>query len=233
MIKTVFFDLDNTLYDFDLFHEVGMNAVLGYIKEHLGMKKKDARALIDTCTKGLYERLGENSSAPHNRLIRFQTMLEAGSFPIFPHAKAMAEIYWKSMIEASVPYDGIIEFLTEIKAAGLKVGIATNMTSYVQFIKLDHLGVSPYVDYVITSELCGYEKPDPHFFAYCLETADCLSSECVMIGDSVEYDIKGAQAVGIRGILYTRGKEAKKSDKAISDMTLKNYADADLDTLFK
>ena len=49
-------------------------------------------------------------------------------------------------------------------------------------------------------------KPSPDFFAAAIESLGCERSETVMIGDDVESDVAGAQAVGVRGLLTRTGK---------------------------
>ena len=47
-----------------------------------------------------------------------------------------------------------------------------------------------------------------------LEKADALATESLMIGDSFEADILGAQNVGIKTIHFNPKKEPKKSESA-------------------
>ena len=49
-------------------------------------------------------------------------------------------------------------------------------------------------------------KPSADFFAAATDSLGCAPADAVMIGDDVEADVGGAQAVGIRGILVQSGK---------------------------
>jgi HAD superfamily hydrolase (TIGR01458 family) len=49
-------------------------------------------------------------------------------------------------------------------------------------------------------------KPSPHFFALALDDLGLPPENVVMIGDDIESDIKGAQRMGIRGVLVKTGK---------------------------
>ncbi|GIX31080.1 MAG: haloacid dehalogenase [Porticoccaceae bacterium] len=49
-------------------------------------------------------------------------------------------------------------------------------------------------------------KPSPAFFAAALERLGVAAEEAVMVGDDLESDVGGAQAVGIRGVLVQTGK---------------------------
>ena len=229
MISTVIFDIDNTLYDFDLGHEAGMNAVLCYCKDNLGIKKKEARALIKEAMEIQIERAGMQNGAIHNRLIRFQIMLEKRGLPIFPHALNLMELYWNTLLDTAVPEEGLRDLLNELKLRGIKLGIGTNMTAEIQFEKLEVLELDSFFDFIVTSEEINIDKPDPRFFELCVKKAGYSSAEIAFIGDSYDIDIRGAEAVGMKGVLYTRGKDIKRS----KGMKIKSYDDVDFDELME
>jgi len=49
-------------------------------------------------------------------------------------------------------------------------------------------------------------KPSPHFFALALDDLEMKPENVLMIGDDIESDIKGAQRMGMRGVLVKTGK---------------------------
>jgi len=49
-------------------------------------------------------------------------------------------------------------------------------------------------------------KPSPECFIAGLELLDCAAADAVMVGDDLDADVLGAQAVGIRGVLVRTGK---------------------------
>lgn len=49
-------------------------------------------------------------------------------------------------------------------------------------------------------------KPSKAFFETALNDLKCTTGEVLMIGDDIESDIKGAQAIGIKGVLVQTGK---------------------------
>jgi FMN phosphatase YigB (HAD superfamily) len=84
------------------------------------------------------------------------------------------------------------------------VGIVTNGPKDVQRAKLEHLGLSSLVDFVVISEEFGLAKPDPEIFLEALRLAGATAGEAVVVGDSPEFDIAGAQKTGIRSIWMNR-----------------------------
>ena len=70
MIKTVIFDIDNTLYNFDKADRIAMDAVCAYAQEQLGWEKTEFSVVYENMKKQLFGELGDIGSS-HNRLLRF------------------------------------------------------------------------------------------------------------------------------------------------------------------
>ena len=97
--------------------------------------------------------------------------------------------------------------MKELKKRKIRIGIGTDMTAYVQYRKLEAIGVTSYIDFIVTSEEAGVEKPHYHFFDICVEKAGVRPEECAFIGDNYKKDVEGAWNSGLRGIWYTQEKE--------------------------
>lgn len=210
MIKTVIFDIDNTLYDFDRANLCGMEAVQEYCQTVFGLEGETFRDYYQKAWKLEAGRVGTDTASIHNRLIRFQCMMELLGQPVFPHARSLCRKYWDTILDKITPFSGTVKLFQNLKAKNIRIGIGTDMTAYVQYRKLEVLGLSPYIDMVITSEEAGVEKPHPKFFGLCVEKAGCPAEECAFIGDSLEKDVEGAIASGLHGIWYTMGKEPEQ-----------------------
>ncbi|WP_449436041.1 HAD family hydrolase [Pedobacter steynii] len=78
--------------------------------------------------------------------------------------------------------------------------------------KMDRSGLNPYFKNVIISEDVGVNKPDKAIFEYALGKAGAEKHESVMIGDSVEADIRGAQGYGIKAIYFNPLNKEKPED---------------------
>ena len=71
------------------------------------------------------------------------------------------------------------------------------MTADWQYAKLKRLGLMAYVDFIVTSEEAGAEKPDAALFLLCAEKAGCTPEECAFVGDSLLGDALGARDAGM------------------------------------
>ena len=178
MVKTVIFDIDNTLYNYDAAYEAGMEAVCNYVYEQFGWEKEAFTAVYRDVMQELFDELGDIGAA-HNRLLRFERILEDRGLPLSPHAMKMYSLYWDILIEESEISPCAEETMRELKQRGIRVGIGSDMTAWVQFRKLEKLGLLQYCDFVVTSEESNADKPDAEFYSLCLKKAQCEPGECI------------------------------------------------------
>jgi putative hydrolase of the HAD superfamily len=98
-------------------------------------------------------------------------------------------------------YDDVLPTLAELRRYGLKLGLVSNtardLPAFVAHHELD-------VDAAIGAREHGKTKPDPSIFAAVLETLSVRPKRAAMVGDSLEDDIGGARALGMRAFLIDR-----------------------------
>lgn len=207
MIKAVIFDLDNTLYSYDANHAYGMEALEGYCRETFGITEEETQEYYRKAGYIMANRIGTDTAALHSRMLRLQCMMELLKKPLFPHVQKMYHIYWDAFLQHIEPNPGFLDFLMELRKRKIRIGIGTDMTAYIQYKKLEAIGAEVYIDFMVTSEEAGVEKPHYHLFELCVEKAGVRVEECAFIGDNVKKDIEGAWESGLRGIWYTQEKE--------------------------
>lgn len=229
-IKAVIFDIDNTLYSYDKNHIYGMKALTDYCESAFGKSAEETLACYKKAGQIMIDRIGGDVAAIHNRLLRTQGMLELWEKPVFPHARNMYHAYWDTLIRQSQPVPGVIDFLKELKKRGVRTGTGTDMTAYIQYKKLESLGATPYIDFMVSSEEAGVEKPHPHLFEICVEKAGVQAVECAFIGDNYKKDVEGACNSGLRGIWYTQEQEPEhETDYPI----IRSFTKVDIDHFLK
>ena len=95
------------------------------------------------------------------------------------------------------PYDGAEDFLRALKNSGAKISTCTDMTAHIQYRKISRLGLDKFIDFMVTSEETGFEKPAPIMFNFALKKMNVRAEEAACFGDALDRDIAGAAAVGI------------------------------------
>lgn len=206
MLKAVIFDIDNTLYSYDKVNVPALAALKDYAVNTLGVDEAEFKEVYSKVFKEMNEYIGSRA-ASHNRIIRYKTILEELNLPLEPHALTMYELYWNTVLDKAERYEGVIEALKYIKDKGLKIGIGTNMTARMQFLKLEKLEVLPFVNFFVCSEEVGEEKPSPRFFARCIERAKFEAEEILFVGDTLEHDIAPALKAGMQALWFCPEKE--------------------------
>ena len=98
-------------------------------------------------------------------------------------------------------YEDAVPVIATLRAGGLKVGLLSNSARDLgEFVAHHRLAV----DAVLTSRDHGKTKPHEAIFLRILELLDVAPDEALMVGDTVEDDIDGALAVGMRALLVDR-----------------------------
>lgn len=210
MIKAVFFDIDNTVCNYDKAHSAAMEKLLEYGKTELCIDSVKMQHLLSEAQKIILGRLGQYSAVIHNRLVRFQCFLELMHYHDFTKALKMEHIYWNVFLKNIIPEPGLYQLLQALRAAGMLTGVGPDQSSCIQYQKLETLGILDCFSCIVTSEEAGAEKPDSRFFKLCVEKAGCLAEECVFIGDNIKKDVEGALQNGLHGVWYYPGQPGNK-----------------------
>lgn len=150
----------------------------------------------------------------HSRLLYFQKALEQLTGKTnFELTLEMEKVFWDSFIEHMKVYDWALELLKKLKQKNRKVTILTDLTAQVQHKKIIKLlwGNQHYVDYLVSSEEVGTEKPSPEGFELSMRKMGIEDKdEVCMIGDNYKKDILWAKNFWITK-LYHKVNENKEN----------------------
>jgi putative hydrolase of the HAD superfamily len=115
------------------------------------------------------------------------------------------------------PFEGAVETLEELASSGVRMALLTNGCSVFQRRKVARFGLERFFDLILIEGELGYGKPDRRVFERALAHFAVPAAGAVMVGDNLEADIAGAQAVGIRGVwhdCYGTGAAAERAKPA-------------------
>jgi len=148
-----------------------------------------------------------NSQEWWSHVGRIFTRAYQGSGFSFERAEELASLVRNTFINPDrfILYEDTIPALSNLAEKGWKHVILSNHVPELSSI-VEGVGLSPYIDYCISSGSTGYEKPNPKVFQYALELV--RHPEYVwMVGDNSDADIRGAESVGIPAILVRGQKD--------------------------
>ena len=210
-MKAVIFDIDNTVYPYDICNNMGEQSMYEYLLSKNYLTKEEFIALL-SAAKAYVKTNNNGTAACHNRMLYSQHICE--NFGIYDPT-AVIELYnayWNSYFTVMKPFDGVEELMHKLIDSGIHIGFCTDLTVDIQLRKLTELGLGKIPHILVTSEEVGAEKPDRRMFETALKKLGVAANEAIMVGDSVEKDIDGAERVGIHGILF--GSKNDKYDHA-------------------
>lgn len=189
--KGVILDLDDTLYD----HSVAQNKAYKKVNQYLKIKYNlNIYPELNKIKKLLKNEL--NTASSHNRFIYFKKIVENTNIP-FREITIINDIFWEEFFQNISLRGYTIDFLNNLKGWGKKIIILTNFQTEYQIKKLEKLNILNLVDYIITSEEVGYEKPSFKMFDEVLRKTDLRKEELIMIGDDLIRDIQASKDYGI------------------------------------
>lgn len=156
-----------------------------YLGHHLAASDRASlERLRDDCARVLREALGLTLDA--QGAVR-QAMLAALRFRAYPD---------------------VAPALRSLRAARLRLVVVSNWDCSLGEV-LDHAGLRPLVDGVVTSAEVGAAKPDPAIVRAALEVVGAGPDVAVAVGDSADHDVAAARAAGVAAVLLRRaGAEA-------------------------
>ena len=214
MIKHIFFDLDHTIWDFDRNAEETLHELyLKYRLNELGLSS--AADFISTYTANNHRlwadyHLGKITKETLRAERFHKTFIELGIHPEkVPHQ--FENDYVQISPTKKNLFAGSEKVLTYLQKK-YTLHIISNGFKETTLTKMHLSGLNPYFENVIISEDVGVNKPDKAIFEYALNKAAAQKQESIMIGDSIEADIRGAQAYGIKAIYFNPLKQEKPAD---------------------
>ena len=229
MIKVIFFDLDETLYDYGSVRKTANQRVAKLVEE-LGLTSSDV--FIQTLrqiTKDFYEKY-QGLPILFDRKIRFREIFKVLNIDVREEIIIkLAEEYWNFVYQHIKPYPDVVPVLEFLRNQGYKLGIISDGLIDVQLNRIKALKLEKYFDTFTFSEEVGKNKPALEIFQLALKKANCSPSEAMMVGDNVKTDIAGANKVGMTSVWIRRG--IFKDLKPDNQLETPNYIIYTLDEL--
>jgi len=224
----IFFDLDNTLWDFRKNSELAMQETFNRFP--LAEKQIDFETFFE-----VYERHNHALWASYRKkevvkkeLIRRRfedTFTELEITGIDPNE--MNTCYLNEMPNKKTLYPGVLETLEYLKKKRYRLNIITNGFTEVQNKKLESSGLRPFFNKVFTSEKIKTPKPGREIFEHAIKSVNAKKANSLMIGDDWEVDILGASKFGIDAVYigndtysYVESKNVIYSFESVNELQL-------------
>jgi len=206
VITDVFFDLDHTLWDFE------KNSALTF--ERI-LKANEVPIKLSTFLKvyvpanlefwKLYRE--EKITKEELRYQRLKSVFDKLEYNATDELiYNLADQYIEYLSSYNHLFPNTIQILEYLKPK-YNLHIITNGFEEVQNKKMRNSNIFEYFNQIINSEMAGVKKPNPIIFELALQNAKTTAERSIMIGDSLEADILGAQATGFNTIHFNGHNE--------------------------
>lgn len=217
--KWIFFDLDDTLFDFSAASLVSLQKLWGESAE-IKTIFDNPDAFIDEYhihNKRMWE-LHESGQITADFLKgeRFRLTLspDRDDEETRCRMRAFNDRYLWLLGECNAPVEGANELLKELSKKYL-IGVLTNGFTEVQYRKLRATGLDRYIQRMVISDEIGIQKPDPRLFRYAEQETGATPETTIMIGDNPDNDIQGALNAGWKAIYFDRKSKPFSSDSPL------------------
>jgi len=200
-LKHIFFDLDHTLWDFDRNSALAFERV--FQSRNISIELPRFLEVYEPINFEYWKKYREEQVSKkelrRGRLIDTFKQFDT-SYPLETIDK-LAEAYIHELPGNNHLLDGAREIL-EYLSVNYTLHIITNGFTEVQNIKLNNSNIAHFFKTVTTSEEIGVKKPNPKVFYSALNKAQATVKESIMIGDTFEADVLGAEGVGMQSLFY-------------------------------
>lgn len=212
--KHIFFDLDHTIWDFDKNAEEALHElfVLHRLND-IGLHSADV--FIEAYTANNHKLWREyhlgNITKAALREARFkQTFLDLGVHPdVIPHGFEDAYVQLCPTKTNLFPHaHETLEYLQ----GKYTLHLISNGFKESQDVKISNTGLGKYFQHIVVSETIGINKPDKAIFQHAIDLAVAAVGESIMIGDSLEADVRGALSFGMDAIYFNPAGLEKPAD---------------------
>lgn len=205
-VRSVLFDVDDTLFD----RRAAQIELLRAVREVLPSlfdRTDPARllkAFLDS-DRQLANRLDRGESLEEPRLERWKAFLSL--LDLDPRAaQRVNRVYLQRYTEVNPAIPGAAETLRRLRAR-YTMGIVSNGYRDIQRRKLEALGLLGHFSCVVLSDEIGIRKPDRRIFAEGVHRLGRTAPECLFVGDSLAYDVRGARQAGLRTCWFNPDRE--------------------------
>jgi putative hydrolase of the HAD superfamily len=198
--RHLFFDLDHTLWDFnenarltlsELYDELELkNAGVSNFEQFLSVYLEHNEQLWEKYRNGILKAEELRWKRMWNTLVDFGVYDEK-------IARRLGNRFLELLPTRKILFPDAVDTLQYLKDKGYQLHLITNGFEETQHCKLRNCGISDFFVEVITSEGSNSMKPKKEIFDFALNKAKAMQHHSIMIGDSIEVDIKGAQNAGI------------------------------------
>ncbi|QTA38561.1 YjjG family noncanonical pyrimidine nucleotidase [Thermosipho ferrireducens] len=212
--EMVYFDLDNTILDFNKSERFALIKTMEYVKIPY---REEYTEIYREINKKWWKLFSEKNYPKEVIVVeRFREFFETIGKTLKDYAQ-VAEYYIDQLSETAFFVEGAENFLEKLIKNKQRMAVITNGVEKVQKKRSKIARLDRFFEFVLTSEKAGKPKPAPEIFYCAAKLSGVPLNKSVYIGDNPETDLVGAQNAGVDFILFDPDKEYDHKVKKFSN----------------
>jgi putative hydrolase of the HAD superfamily len=216
-IKSIFFDMDNTLIDFFKFKEVSSKAAI------VAMKKSGLKIDSKKAFRILWNLYFEHGFENREILQKFLEKV-SGDQNNYKILAAGIMAYRKARMNAICTYPKVKCVLRQLAKKYLLV-LVTDAPAVKAWIRLTSVGMQNKFSSVFTLTETGKRKSSGVPFTNAMKTLKLKPNEVLVVGDSMSHDIIPAKRLGMKTCLATYGRLKNQKSDITPDYRIRKITD--------
>lgn len=210
-IKAIFFDADDTIIN----HKQCEREALLYLFDKIDENyKEEYQSIFRPLDRKLWDSAAHNLSPVSKKDIpeyRFEVFFKQINLKYNDYKKAN-ELFQDGLTKTVALIENAYDIIEYLYYKNYQLYVVTNGLVKLQKPRIINSEISKYISDMIVSEEVNSSKPNPKIFNVLLQKIKLKSDEVIMIGDSLEKDIKGAQSANIKAIWYNPKHKKNNTD---------------------
>jgi len=201
VIKAVFFDGDQTLWDFEILMRRSLAATLARLqalRPGTAAQGLDIESVVADREAVAEELRGSETNLERIRLAAFSRTLGRLGLHDDALSAQLNGYYLAHRFDNVELFPDVVDALT-VLGPSYVLGLLSNGNGYPE-----RSGLGGRFAAVVFSQDHGVEKPDERLFDIAATQVGCGPDEVVMVGDSLRNDVRGAQDAGWRAVWLNR-----------------------------
>lgn len=217
MIKTVLFDLGDTLGYFDVpdrtqMQEIRVSDLINFLRsQKIGVDAENFKQVFIKISSDILKKSEEESiEIPINEV--FVQVFEELNFSLISAnlLNGMEKAFYRILIDRWVLFDDTFETLQKLTDKNYMMAIVSNVRSdmFVQEV-VRKTNIDIFFPTIITSAKLKLRKPRPQLFLDAIKDLNAKPNQTIVVGDTLQTDIQGGDALKIKTIHVNRNKIEK------------------------
>ena len=209
-IKVIIFDADDTLIDHEICENQALMNVFNGLKQTY---KKEYQSIFRPLDRKLWDSVAKGTNIVPKEDIptyRFKKLFDEIHLKVTDYQKAN-RLFQEGLANSTALIRNAKEMVKYLRDKHYQIYIITNGLVNLQKPRIINSEIAEYISDIIISEEVGVAKPNPEIFNILLKKIKLKPEDMVMIGDSLEKDIKGAIDASINTIWYNPDNKRNNS----------------------